>query len=304
MELSRLRRENAELKQIIGGIMLDSERGKKIARARNMPAKMNKSKLARRLGIARSSIYYQSKRRRADEKCKALISGIMDSNPSYGHKRVALALKMNRKKARRLMKKFNLKPKLLRKRGWIKYGDLRLPEAIYRNEIKNFCPIVPDLAWAADFTYLKFKNSFVYLATVIDVYTKEIVGASLSRWHNRYLVKSALLDATKKRGCLPAYVHTDQGSEYQSEEHADYLKKCCVNVSMSRKSSPWENSYQESFYSQFKLELGPVNRFDNDGELAEAIYRQIYYYNNIRIHSTLKMPPSRFYELAKKGRSI
>lgn len=120
------------------------------------------------------------------------------------------------------------------------------------------------------------------MATIIDIYTKEIVGASLSRWHNRWLVKSALLDATRKRGLLPAYLHTDQDSEYQSEEHADYLKKSGVNVSMSKKSSPWENSYQESFYSQFKLELGPINRFATDGELAEAVCRQIYYYNNIR----------------------
>ena len=224
----------------------------------------------------------------------------MESNPSYGHKRVALALGMNRKKTLRLMKKFNLKPKLLRKRGWIKPNDLKLPEAIYHNEIKNICPAVPDLAWAADFTYIKFQNGFIYLATIIDIYTKEIIGSALSRWHNRYLVKSALLDAIKKRGLLPLYFHTDQGSEYQSEEHADYLKKLGVTVSMSKKSSPWENCYQESFYSQFKLELGPASRFATDGHLAEAVYRQIYYYNHIRIHSTLKMPPSRFHRLARK----
>ena len=268
-----------------------------------MSDKMNKSKLAKKLGLARSTLYYESKKRKSDERDRKLILEVMESNPSYGHKRVALALGLNRKKTLRLMKKFNLKPKLLRKKGWVKNGDLKLPEAIYRNEIKNICPIVPNLAWAADFTYLRFRNEFIYLATIIDIYTKEIVGASLSRWHNRYLVKSALLDATKKRGRLPLYFHTDQGSEYQSEEHADYLKEMGVNVSMSKKSSPWENCYQESFYSQFKLELGQINRFETDGHLAEAIYRQLYYYNHIRIHTSLKMPPSRFYSLARK-RSI
>ena len=268
-----------------------------------MSRKMNKSKLAKKLGLARSTLYYESKRRKSDEKDRKLILAVMDSNPSYGHKRIALALGLNRKKALRLMKKYNLKPKLLRKKGWVKNGDLKLPEAIYRNEIKNICPIVPNLAWAADFTYLKFKNEFIYLATVIDVYTKEIIGLSLSHWHNRYLVKSALLDATKKRGLLPLYFHTDQGSEYQSEEHADYSKKLGVTVSMSKKSSPWENCYQESFYSQFKLELGSIRRFETDSHLAEAIYRQIYYYNHIRIHTSLKMPPSRFYSLVRK-RSI
>jgi transposase InsO family protein len=265
-----------------------------------MPGKLNKSRLATKLGISRASLYYVSKRKKNDEKDRKLILEVMESNPSYGHKRIALALGMNRKKILRLMKIFDLKPKLMRRKGWAKPGDLKLPEAIYRNEIKHICPVVPDLAWAADFTYIKFQNGFIYLATIIDIYTKEVIGSALSRWHNRYLVKSALLDAIKKRGLLPLYFHTDQGSEYQSEEHADYLKKLGVTVSMSRKSSPWENGYQESFYSQFKLELGPVNRFATDGHLAEAVYRQIYYYNHIRIHTSLKMPPSRFYQLARK----
>lgn len=265
-----------------------------------MPEKMNKSRLASKLGIARSSLYYQSKKKKRDEADRKIIDEVMESNPSYGHKRIALALGINRKKILRLMKKFNLRPKLLRKKGWVKNGDLKLPEAIYRNEIKNICPILPNIAWAADFTYLKFQNGFIYLATIIDIYTKEIIGLSLSKWHNRYLVKSALLDATKKRGLLPLYFHSDQGSEYQSEEHADYLEKIGVTVSMSRKSSPWQNGCQESFYSQFKLELGPVRRFATDGHLAEAIYRQIYYYNHKRIHTALKMPPSRFYRLARK----
>lgn len=69
---------------------------------------------------------------------------------------------------------------------------------------------------------------------------------------------------------------------------------------MSDKASPWQNSQQESFYSQFKLELGDVNRFENEGRLCEVIYRQIYYYNNYRIHTSIKMPPVRFYSLAAK----
>lgn len=226
----------------------------------------------------------------------------MDSNNSYGHKRIAPEIAMNRKKVLRLMKKFNLKPKISRKGGWVKVGDMGLPEVSYRNELKNICPIRPDIAWAGDFTYIKFRGAFVYLATVIDIYTREIIGFALSRWHSRHLVKSALLDAIKKRGVLPQYFHSDQGSEYRSEEHANFLEKIGVVVSMSTKSSPWQNGYQESFYSQFKLELGPVNRFATDGHLAEAIYQQIYYYNNRRRHTALNMAPTQFYQLAVKGR--
>lgn len=103
------------------------------------------------------------------------------------------------------------------------------------------------------------------------------------------------MEAVVKRGKLPQYFHSDQGSEYQSEEHLSLLEKMGVEISMSKKGSPWQNGYQESFYSQFKLELGGLNHLRNDGEIAEAIYRQIYYYNHLRIHTAIKMPPRRFY---------
>ena len=266
--------------------------------------KLNKSELAVKLGLARSTLYYKSKKKESDERDKELIMEVMDSNQSYGHKRIAPEIAMNKKKVLRLMKKFGLKPKIIRKGGgWVKAGDMGLPEANYRNELKNICPIRPDIAWAGDFTYIKFRGTFIYLATVIDIYTREIIGFSLLRRHSRHLVKSALLDAIKKRGVSPQYFHSDQGSEYRSEEHADFLEKLGVAVSMSTKSSPWQNGYQESFYSQFKLEMGPVNRFATDGHLAEAIYKQIYYYNNRRRHTALNMAPAKFYQLAVKGRS-
>lgn len=263
----------------------------------------NRTKAARSLGIARSTIYYKSKREERDKADRIRIEEIMDSNPSYGHRRVALALGMNRKKARRIMNKFGLKPKISRNRRWVKKGDINLPEAIYRNEIAQVSINNPDIAWAADFTYIRYRNSFLYLATIIDIFTKEIIGFSISRWHNGYLVKSALEDAIEKRGRLPKYFHSDQGSEYRAEMHAEYLTKLGVVVSMSSKASPWQNSEQESFYSQFKLELGNVNRFESEGRLCEAIYRQIYYYNHFRIHTSIKMPPSRFYSIAAKVES-
>ena len=263
----------------------------------------NRKKMAEKLRIARSTLYYESKKEEKDEEEKLKIQEIMDSNPSYGHRRIALALSCNKKKALRLMNKFGLKPKISRNRRWIKKGDLKLPEAIYKNEIVGTEINEPDIAWTADFTYIRYKTSFIYLATILDIFTKEIIGFSISKWHNGYLVKSAIDDAIRKRGRLPRYLHTDQGSEYRAEIHADYLISLGVIVSMSQKSSPWQNGEQESFYSQFKLELGNVNRFESEGELCEAIYRQIYYYNHFRIHTAIKMAPVRFYELAVSGRN-
>jgi transposase InsO family protein len=79
------------------------------------------------------------------------------------------------------------------------------------------------------------------------------------------------------------------------------LTKLGVIVSMSKKGSPWENGSQESFYSNFKLELENPNRFETEGQLIEKICQQIYYYNNVRIKNSIKMPPSQYYALTVKG---
>jgi len=279
-------------------------KGKKIAKARKLAVEkkgmIDKKKLAQKLGIARSTLYYKSKKKEKDEKIKKEIEEVMYCNPAYGYRRVAIALGKNHKPIARIMKKNGLKPRICR-RKWQKKSDIKLPIAHYKNEIKKISVSEPNIAWAADFTYIKYRSSFLYLATVMDIYTGEIIGSAISHRHSRFLVKSAALDAIKKRGLLPQYFHTDQGSEYQSEEHADFLSNLGITVSMSKKSSPWENSNQESFYSHFKLELQNTNRFQCEGELIENIYYQIYYHNNIRIKTKLKMAPSQFYALIDKG---
>jgi len=261
---------------------------------------IDKKKLAAKLGVSRSTLYYRSKKKTRDELIKKEIIEVMESNPAYGYRRVAIALSMNEKPVARIMKNNDLKPRLCR-RKWQKKGDIGLPVAIYKNEIKKLEITKANIVWIADFTYIKYRNSWLYLATVIDAYTGEVIGSAISSRHNRFLVKSAALDAIKKRGLLPRYFHTDQGSEYQSEEHADFLARLGVTVSMSKKGSPWENGRQESFFSHYKLELENVNRFESEGELIANIYNQIYYFNNIRIKTKLRMAPAKFYELTAKG---
>lgn len=266
-----------------------------------MAKRINKTLLAGKLGIARSTLYYRSKKKKLDERDKLSIEEVMAGNPSYGHKRVAMALKMNKKKTLRIMKKYGLKPKITRfKRVPRKKGDLKRAGALYTNIVYRLCPLKPDIAWVGDFTYIRHRNSFVYLATVMDLYTKEVIGSAISVWHSCNLVKAALNDAVKTRRHLPKYFHSDQGSEYQSEAHADYLAKQGVTVSMSKKSSPWQNGCQESFYSQFKLDLGETRYYETTGHLTEAIYRQLHYYNNKRIHTALKMPPAEYCKLKSR----
>ncbi|MBV8141843.1 MAG: transposase [Verrucomicrobia bacterium] len=95
-----------------------------------------------------------------------------------------------------------------------------------------------------------------YLATFMDVYTREIVGWHAATSHAKELILEALVDAIKTLGHIPKTVHTDQGSEYCSKEYLSFLTSMGIQISMSNKASPWENGYQESFYNNFKTDLG------------------------------------------------
>ena len=218
----------------------------------------------------------------------------MEEHPAYGHRRVAIALGMNRKPIKRVMKANGLKPKL--RRGWrpTKPEDLNKPETRVENVLKVICPVRANVVWAGDFTYLWFSDRFWYMATVIDIYTREIVGWHIANHHTTALIMDAFNDALRRTKTDPRYFHSDQGSEYVSGAYESLLREYGTTPSHSSKSSPWQNGYQESFYSQFKLELGNPNRFTHIGELIEAIHQQIAYYNHRRIHSALRMPPVLF----------
>lgn len=256
--------------------------------------KVTKKELAERMGISRSLLYYKHKRPLIDDEIKFQIQSVLTDNPSYGHKRIALELKLNKKRILRVMKKFNIKPYKRRVKKPRKKGDEGKKESGILNLIKLFCPIRPHVIWVGDFTYIKYKEKFIYLATVMDLYTREIIGWNISRFHNKELVLEALLDAIKRTDKTPLYFHCDQGSEYDCGEYMALCKDCKVNISMSAKGHPWENGFQESFYSGFKLDLGAVDRFETLGELIEAINLTIFYYNTKRIHTTLKMSPVDF----------
>ena len=109
------------------------------------------------------------------------------------------------------------------------------------------------------------------------------------------LVSEALLNAVSQNN-LPLFIHSDQGSEYASKLFRSILSDFKINQSMSKKGSPWQNGYQESFFGNWKVDIGDVNRFETLGELTAEVYRSIYYYNNLRIHTAFKMSPREFAE--------
>lgn len=258
--------------------------------------KGTKTALAKKLGIARTSLYYKPKKPPANEQLKVQIVTVMTEHPAYGHRRIAMALHMNKKQIRRIMCLYGLKPTLRRGQRPVKPADRNRLATRAVNILKVLCPLRLNVVWAGDFTYVWCMGQFWYVATVIDIYTREIVGWHVANHHTTTLITEAFLDAVRRTGRAPQWFHSDQGSEYVSEAYATVLQIYDTTPSHSRKSSPWQNGYQESFYSNFKLELGNPHRFTHIGELVEAIHQQIAYYNTRRIHGTLRMPPLQFKE--------
>ena len=255
---------------------------------------LTKTELAQKMGVSRQALYYQHKQPEKDLLTKIEIEKVLKIHTSYGHKRIAMELKINKKRVRRVMKMFNIKPHRRQIKHPIKPEDINKIPSKYKNMIKYLCPIRPNVIWAADFTYIKFHGKFIYLATIIDVFTREIIGWAVSAKHDRFMVIEAY-EMAKTRTCTePIYCHSDQGSEYDSHDYTNKLKTDKVVVSMSEKGHPWENGFQESFYSNFKLDLGWPNQYESLPELIEALHLQIHYYNTKRIHTKIKTQPATF----------
>ena len=250
--------------------------------------------LSRVLHISKRNLYYQNtKQISKDLILKDQILSVLELNPAYGHRRIAMALGFGKKRVRRVMRLFGIKP-FKRKARWSKKRDFGNPDSGYPNLIKGSCPVKPNVVFAGDFTRLIWNQKIIYLATFIDLFTREIVGWSVSIKHTNDLVIEAYLDAVRNAG-KSLIVHTDQGSEYKSKEYKEFMQKLGVKISMSKKGSPWENGYQESWYDNFKTDLGlQFERFETIGEFVEAIHQTIFYYNTKRIHTNLKMPPISF----------
>ncbi len=241
--------------------------------------------------VSKSSIYYKSKKYDEDLEVKMMIEKVWNDFPSYGHKRLATELKLNRKRILRVMKKFGIKP-YRRHRKPFKRSTVSIYDK-YPNLLTSIPLTRINQIWVTDFTYLWYRNRFIYLATVIDIYNREVVGACVLNNHSSSLVVQSLISALMDHP-KPEIIHSDQGGEYTGEVYTDFCNSSGIDISMSEKGSPWQNGYQESFYDKFKIDLGDPNRFDSLGELVFEIYRTIHIYNTTRIHTALKMSPREF----------
>lgn len=257
---------------------------------------INKKIVAEVMGISRKNIYNQSKKDVKDMAVKTDIKKVFENNPAYGHRRLAIELKMNKKKILRIMHKYKLKaPRLWYqkkfttesdKTSYIKYSNLLKSNTLSTDNIGD--------VWSSDLTYIKYQDKFFYLAIIQDIVSKEVVRFNLSNHHDSSLVLKTLKEAILNTKITPKIFHSDRGREFLSQNCIEFLESLKVKISVSDPGSPWQNSWSESFFSRFKNEFGPFSRFESFGELVENIYQYLNYYNTKRIHLKLKMSPYQF----------
>lgn len=247
--------------------------------------------MARAMGVSRSSLYYAAIQDAKDWALKIRMEEVLHEHPSYGSRRLAQALGVNRKRTKRVMKIYGIKP--YRRHGR-KYKKSKAKRH-FPNLLMEICPSYPNHVWATDFTELIFHGKKVYVSTIIDLFTRQLMGVHVATRKGSPLTVQTLANALFHHP-RPVIFHSDNGSEYEAKVFIALLEQWGITISRSRPGSPWENGYQESFYDKFKMDLGDPNRFRTLGELVAAIYRTAWEYNHTRIHSALKMPPSLFAE--------
>ena len=156
---------------------------------------------------------------------------------------------------------------------------------------RNFTVAAPNQAWVGDFTYIATEEGWLFLAVVIDLFSRKVIGWSMRPDMHRNLVIDALEMAwfrrspDKKSGLI---FHSDRGSQYASEDFAKMLEHCAITPSMSRKGNCWDNACSESLFGSLKVERLHGERFETIREAKDATIAWLLWYNKTRMHSTLK----------------
>jgi len=220
--------------------------------------------------------------------------------PSYGRPRITAELRrqgwtVNPKLVYRLMREDNLL--CVRKRKFVASTDSNHARKIYPNLARDMVLTAPDQLWRADITSIRLREEFVFLAVILDAYSRRVIGWALDRTMEDELTLTALRMALARRTVQPGLVHhSDRGSQYASNNYTDLLKANGIDISMSRKGNPWDNAACESFMKTWKYEEVLRNEYRDLAE-ARASIREFLekVYNEKRLHSALGyLPPAEF----------
>lgn len=248
------------------------------------------------LGVSRQGYYRWLHRDAApgsDLPIREEVQRIALDYPRYGYRRISVELarrgyQVSLKKVLALMRMDNLLCVRKRYRHCTTDSDHGL--RVYENLAKGMRVSGINQLWVSDITYIQLSREFVYLAVVMDVYSRRCIGWMLSRRIDTQLVLGALQNALETRGCRVDGLihHSDQGVQYASREYVETLEKHGIRASMSRRGNPYDNAFAESFMKTLKYEEVYLNEYQSFKDALENIERFIdEVYNQKRLHSSI-----------------
>ena len=220
----------------------------------------------------------------------------------YGYRRMTaelarLGIVANHKRVLRIMREDNLL--CLRKRHFIATTDSDHGLPVYPNLVAGLSVERINRLWVSDITYIRLRGEFIYLAVILDAYSRRVIGWELSRRIDTQLTLSALKMARRNRQVEPGLIHhSDRGVQYAAIEYTSLLRESGVVISMSRRGNPYDNAQAESFMKTLKYEEVYLSEYANLGEARERIghfLEQVY--NRERLHSRLGYVPPVEYEV-------
>ena len=252
--------------------------------------------------LSKRTYYYAPKQKPPET---ALLSHIQDlclQFPNYGYRRITKQLQregmiINHKKVARIMRENGLNCQK-RKRKWIRTTDSNHRLRVYPNLIKDIHIDGINQVWVADITYIHILVCFIYLAVIMDIFSRKVIGYAISRNIDTQLCLDALRMAINARGPQPGCIHhSDRGVQYASADYVKELEFYGFKISMSRKGNPYDNAFAESLIKTIKTEEVHLWEY----RTMDDVQRRIPYfiedvYNQKRLHSSLGYRPPCEYE--------
>ena len=228
--------------------------------------------LCQMTGLSRASYYRWGAPRQGfpvEMELRDTMQRVALESPAYGYRRITAELNrrgfaVNHKRVLRLMRQDNLL--CLRRASFVVTTDSRHNLPVYPNLARGLAPCAVNRLWVADITYLRLRAEFVYLAVVLDAFSRRVIGWALGRSLEAELALAALRMALRRRRPEPGLVHhSDRGVQYACGDYTGLLKAHGIDISMSRKGNPYDNAACESFMKTLKYEEVYRNEYRDGG---------------------------------------